>query len=75
MRITFQPVRTSRTYSGKCPFCGKPTRRSKSFERTINPFNKKADGTVKDYADVLRDVNAEANAWVPNFAHASCEPS
>lgn len=71
----FQLVTTVRVLTGKCPVCGKLTTRRRTFEHTINPFNKNADGTVKDWAQVRRDVNAEANAWRPNFAHQKCEES
>lgn len=75
MRINFQPVQTVRVLVGKCPVCGKNTTRRKTFEHTINPFNKNADGQPKTYDEVRAAVNAEANAWRPNFAHAKCEES
>lgn len=71
--IRFQPVQTVRVLVGKCPVCGKQTTRRKTFEHTINPFNKNADGTVKDWAQVRQDVNAEANAWVPDHRHEACK--
>lgn len=72
MRIDFRPVTTSRKRAGKCPVCGKSATRQQTFEHTVNPFNRNADGTVKDYDQVRADVTAEANAWIPDFTHAHC---
>ncbi len=69
----FQGVRARRQHTGKCPNCGKTVRRSRTFEHTINPFNKNADGEMKSFDEVRADVNAEADAWVPDFTH--CEPA
>lgn len=53
---------TRREYSGKCPTCGKRAKRSKSFENTVNPFNRNEDGTVKTWEQVAVDVQAMAGA-------------
>lgn len=70
--LTFRAVRTSRRRSGKCVVCGKSVTRVRSFEHTVNPFNRTEDGEVKTYDQVLADVNAEADAWKPLFLHARC---
>ena len=44
--------------------CGRKLRRQKTIEHTVNPFNKNADGTVKTWAEVERDVIAEGKAWI-----------
>lgn len=72
MRITFQPVVTVRERRGTCPVCGKQTTRRRTFEHTINPFNKNAEGQPKTYDEVRAAVNAEADAWVPDFRHENC---
>lgn len=72
-RYVFEPVMTRRSISGKCPNCGKRVTRSRTFEHTINPFNRNADGAPKTYSEVRADVVAEADAWVPDFTH--CEPT
>lgn len=65
----FQEIKTSRRRSGKCPGCGKSVTRSKTFEHTVNPFNRNADGSVKSAAEVRADVNREADEWLPDFSH------
>lgn len=69
----FQEVTTSRYRYGKCPVCGKRVTRSKTFMNTINPFNRNADGSVRTAAEVRANVEAQADAWVPDFTHATCE--
>lgn len=68
----FQPVMAVRSVVGTCPVCGKRTTRRRTFEHTINPFNRNADGQMKSYDEVRADVNAEADAWDPDFTHAKC---
>ena len=42
---------------------GKRRKRQKTFEQTVNPFNRNADGSVKSHDQVREDVRAEALAW------------
>jgi hypothetical protein len=51
--------------TGNCPTCGRKTTRSQTFEKTVNPFNKRDDGTPKSWDEVRADVQAEAAAWAP----------
>jgi hypothetical protein len=45
-----------------CPSCQKTKRkRTFSVEHTVNPFNKNADGTVKNGMEVSRDAQAAAD--------------
>lgn len=62
MRITFEVVkaRGQRTIIVD----GKKKRQQKTFEQTVNPFNKNPDGTIKTYEQVLESVNAVRDAWV-----------
>lgn len=69
----FKVVKTRREKSGKCPVCGKRVIRKATFEHTINPFNKNKDGSVKNESEVRRDVNIEADRWVPDFTHDKCK--
>jgi hypothetical protein len=69
----FTPVRARREVTGTCPVCGKTSKRSRTFEHTINPFNKNPDGTVKSASQVREAVTAEADAWQPDFTHQKCE--
>ena len=65
----FQSVRRTAEKSGNCPSCGKRVVRRQTFEQTVNPFNRNADGTVKTAQEVDASVKAEAAAWVPDFRH------
>ena len=69
---TFRSVKMTRTASGPCPVCGKRVRRSRTFESTINPFNRNDDGTVKTAPEVREQVQAKADEWAPDFRHAGC---
>lgn len=69
---TFQPVTTQRLARGKCPVCGKPVTRTKTFQCTINPFNLNERGVPRDPSEVRAQVNAKAAAWVPDFTHTKC---
>lgn len=65
----FEKVATRRTRRGTCPTCGNNVTRSRTFENTINPFNRNADGTIRTRQEVWEKVNAEADEWVPDFRH------
>jgi hypothetical protein len=74
--VRYEPVRTSRTKRGPCPACGKTVTRSRTFENTINPFNKNEDGIVRTRSEVWKRVNAVADEWIPDFRHnkEECQP-
>lgn len=46
-----------------CENCGRVVRRARTFQHTVNPFNKRDDGTPKTWDEVREDVKAEAEAW------------
>ena len=71
MRVVtnYERVRAQRTRRGTCPGCGKAVTRSRTFENTVNPFNRNEDGIVRTYREVWKRVNAVADAWVPDFRH------
>lgn len=71
--ITFERVIAWRRKQGACPHCGRKTSRARSFEQTINPWNVNADGVPKSRSEVRASVEAAANAWTPDFAHAKCK--
>jgi hypothetical protein len=73
-RLRFDVVAIRCQKSGRCPVCGRSVTRSKRFEQTVNPWNRNADGTVKTVAEVRADVRREADAWLPDFTHATCVP-
>lgn len=63
--------------TGRCNGCGRTTRRQRTFEMTVSPFNKNPDGTVRTPAEVQAAVQAKADQWTPDqavFDHAACPP-
>ena len=63
MKYTFPSVKHTEKRRGMCARCRKVCIRSKTFEHTVNPFNKHPDGTVKTHQEVQADVRAEGIAW------------
>jgi len=74
MRITFDVIKERATKSGKCRECGKRCSRSKTFEQTINPWNKNDDGTQKSANDIRAELRVEVKTWLGEaIICASCE--
>lgn len=74
MRIRFEVVKHHVSKSGKCAACGKRTKRSKTFEATINPYNRNAQGIPKTRAEIRVDLVAKGDAWLAMpMSCASCE--
>jgi len=61
-RVTFEEIKWSSEKRFTCS-CGRNLRRRRTFMQTLNPYNKKADGSVKTEADILSELRAEALAW------------
>lgn len=59
----FPAVKHTEKRSGTCVRCGKKCARSKTFMRTVNPFNKNPDGSIKTPAEVQTDNREEAKGW------------
>lgn len=60
-RITFEQCRA---YGVKYIMVdGKKRRRQKMFWKSVNPWNKNADGSVKTRAEVQAEVDREAREW------------
>lgn len=57
----FQEVKRSKTVKFKCP-CGKRFQRTVSATQTINPFNKNADGLVKTYTEIWKELGEQLAA-------------
>jgi len=58
-----------------CRICGQRMTKRRTFSATVNPFNKRADGTPKTFTEVLADVQNQADAWQPDpkiFTHTVC---
>jgi hypothetical protein len=43
---------------------GKKRQETRKFWQTVNPFNRKADGSLKTEADIRAEINAERDAWL-----------
>ena len=59
----FAVVSTRRTKDVHCPGCSKRIKRTKTFDQTINPWNRNADGSVKNREEILLELRAEADEW------------
>lgn len=71
-KYTFPKVTRTARKTGFCSRCGGRVVRSKTFEATVNPFNRNELGAVKGYAEVSNDIAQMAADWVPNFDHDRC---
>ena len=60
---TFTEVSIRAEKSSKCITCGKKRKRIRRFWQTLNPFNKKADGTPKNASDIREEEIINARAW------------
>ena len=60
---TFNEVSIRAEKSGKCIICGKKRKRVRKFWQTLNPFNKKADGTVKSPSDIREELAVKVRKW------------
>jgi hypothetical protein len=70
---TFEVVCHRAVKSLPCPGCGKRLRRQRTFEQTINPYNRNADGTVKTRAEIRQELITEAAVWADTAeTHAAC---
>lgn len=63
LRYTFDEVKIYADKTTKCRGCGKRLKRSKKFSQTLNPFNKRTDGTVKTPEDIYAELRIEAKQW------------
>lgn len=71
-KLTDKPMQTTRTkyqevrYTHKVRVSRpgeKTLERQKTFYQTLNPFNKTADGRVKVWSDIMKELQAEALEW------------
>lgn len=59
-RCTFEEVKLTVKAKAPCGKCGKMCSRTKVFSQTLNPFNTKDDGSVKNRDDIMVELNAQA---------------
>lgn len=72
-RITFQVVKMKGKKSFKCTECGKRVTRQRTFEQTINPYNRLPDGTPKGRTDIYKELEVERDKWINNIELCSEE--
>lgn len=78
--ITYDSITARATRKGKCPGCGKPVKRARTFTMTNSPFTKvtNADGTKRrpfHDGEIQTEVDNRAAAWAPDpeyFRHGTC---
>lgn len=63
VKVIYQTVSIRGQKSGKC-LCGKRLVRQKTFEQTINPFNKNAAGKVKSHAEIMTELQQWRSRWM-----------
>jgi hypothetical protein len=61
--IRFQVVPMTVRKSVKCSSCGKRLQRQRTFEQTLNPWNKNAAGEPKTVQEILQEHRANAGEW------------
>lgn len=67
MRIDFQRIKVVATRNMVCERgCGRKTKRQRTFECTVNPFNKNKDGSVKSVSEVRAQAQEKADKWRPD---------
>lgn len=73
-RHTFDEVKLTVKATAPCGKCGKKCSRSKKFWQTLNPFNTKDDGSVKNREDIMVELNAQAAVYrTQTIYHEKCE--
>lgn len=71
----FEVVGLGATKTCKCSVCGKSMKRSSTFEQTLNPFNKTAQGKVKTREQILDELREEIKVWEQQpETHQKCAP-
>ncbi len=55
--------------------CGKKLTRQTTLTQTINPFNKNADGSVRTYSDIWRELRDKSAEWKPEATCPACSNS
>ena len=63
--VKFPVIKVKATRAVRCQGCKKPMTRTKTFECTINPFNKNSDGSIKSASEVREQAQALADKWNP----------
>ena len=70
--IRYEPVKRSKSKTFICTVCGKRGRKSKTFQQTINPFNKNTVGEQKTVREIESELLSAAERWTPEPVHDKC---
>lgn len=71
----YQTITKTVYKTGRCPVCGRVTRRTRTFSENVTRFNRVADRTrPKTVAEVKASVAASAQAWLDDgdMRHTRC---
>lgn len=76
MIVHFEEIKQSRKISGTCEVCEKRRVRTIVVSQTVNPWNRKQDGTAKNRYEVVQSVLANLKEKIEklkqNFICATC---
>lgn len=63
MKLGYEQITKTVAKSGACPACGRTTRRTRTFVRMVNRFNRWPDGRAKSRSEVRDEVMRAASEW------------
>lgn len=63
MFIQFPVVKLKASRSGTCSVCHAGRRRARTFEQTLNPWNKNSNGQPKTREEAMAELTIEAQQW------------
>lgn len=73
--VRFERIPLTARKTVKCPGCGKSLKRQRTFEQTINPYNR-VNGIPKTRQQILAELADRADAWKQEpETCAQCEES
>jgi hypothetical protein len=61
--IRFERVPLTASKTVKCAGCGRRLRRQRTFEQTLNPWNKNAQGLPRTRQEILAALREQAAEW------------
>ena len=61
--VRFERVPLTFSKTVKCAGCGKRLRRRRTFEQTLNPWNKNAQGQPRTRQEILAGLRDKAAEW------------
>lgn len=64
VRLQFERVVVKATRRWKDPVTGKPRQLTRTFEQTINPWNKNEHGEPKDREEIMEELKLQRDVWL-----------